>query len=87
MITFIATVEGEPVMPTKGQHVVPKGGKWAVRRAGAQRASGVYATQKEAIAKGKELARNQGTELYVHGKDGRISKRSSFGKDPFPPKG
>lgn len=74
-------------MPTKGQHVVPKGGKWAVRRAGAQRASGVYATQKEAIAKGKELARNQGTELYVHGKDGRISKRSSFGKDPFPPKG
>ena len=74
-------------MSGKGQHVVPNGGKWAVRRAGAERASGVYSTQKEAIAKGKELAKNQGTELYVHGEDGRIREKNSYGKDPFPPKG
>ena len=74
-------------MPTKGQHVVPNGGKWAVRKTGSERASGVYATQKEAIARGTELAKNQGTELYVHGKDGRIRERNTFGKDPFPPKG
>ncbi len=73
-------------MPTKGQHVVPNGGKWAVRKAGSERASRVYATRNEAIAKGKELAKNQGTELYVHGKDGRIEKRI-HGKDPFPAKG
>jgi len=30
---------------------------------------------------------SQGTELYVHGQDGRIRERSSFGKDVFPPKG
>lgn len=87
MTIFVATVEGETAMPTKGQHVVPNGGKWAVRKAGSERASGVYTTQKEAVARGKELAKNQGTELYVHGKDGRIRERSSFGKDPFPPKG
>ena len=87
MIIVMTTLEGESAMQTKGQHVFPKGGKWAVRKAGAERASGVYATQKEAVAKGKELAKNQGTELYVHGKDGRIRERSSFGKDPFPPKG
>lgn len=74
-------------MPTKGQHVVPNGGKWAVRKAGSERASGVFDTQKEAISRGKELAKNQGTELYVHGKDGRIRERSTFGKDPAPPKG
>jgi hypothetical protein len=74
-------------MSSKGQHVVPNGDKWAVRKAGADRASGVFATQKEAIARGRELAKNQGTELYVHGLDGRIRERNSFGKDSFPPKG
>ena len=74
-------------MSSKGQHVVPNGGKWAVRRSGAERASGVFSTQKEAIIRGTELAKNQGTELYVHGKDGRIRERSTFGKDTYPPKG
>jgi uncharacterized protein YdaT len=74
-------------MSQKGQHVVPNGAKWSVRRAGAERASGVFSTQKEAIDKARELAKHQGTELYIHGRDGRIRERSSFGKDPFPPKG
>jgi uncharacterized protein YdaT len=74
-------------MSQKGQHVVPNGAKWSVRRAGAERASGVFNTQKEAIDKARELAKHQGTELYIHGRDGRIRERSSFGKDPFPPKG
>ena len=46
-------------MSSKGQHVVPNGGKWAVRRAGAERASGVFSTQKEAIDRGKELAKER----------------------------
>lgn len=74
-------------MNRKGQHVVPNGGKWSVRRTGAARASGSYATQQEAIERGRELASSQHTELYVHGRDGRIRERSSYGKDPFPPKG
>lgn len=74
-------------MPKKGQHVVPKGDKWSVRSAGASRASGTYGTQEEAIAKAREIARHQQTELYVHGRDGRIRERSSYGKDPHPPEG
>lgn len=74
-------------MAHKGQHVVPRGGKWAVRKAGSERASGVYQTQDEAINRAREIAKNQGTELYVHGRDGRIRDRSSYGKDPYPPKG
>ena len=74
-------------MSKKGQHVVPNGEKWNVRRAGASRASGTYTTQQEAIEKARTIARNQGTELYVHGRDGRIRERSSFGNDPFPPEG
>ena len=50
-------------MSKRGQHVVPNGEKWSVRRAGATRASGTYATQQEAIGRAKEIAQKQGTEL------------------------
>ncbi len=72
---------------SKGQHVVPSGDKWSVRRAGASRASRIFATQQEAVARATEIARNQKTELYTHGRDGRIQQRSSFSADPYPPKG
>lgn len=74
-------------MSKKGQHVVPNDGKWSVRRTGSSRASGTYNTQQEAVEKAREIARNQHTELYVHGRDGRIRKRDSYGGDPHPPKG
>jgi hypothetical protein len=74
-------------MSGKAQHVVPRGGKWTVLRTGAVRASGVYATQKEAVAAARQIARNQGTELYIHGRDGRIRERDSFGADPAHRKG
>jgi uncharacterized protein YdaT len=74
-------------MSKRGQHVFPSGEKWSVRKAGAARASGTYGTQSEAIDKAREIARNQQTELYIHGRDGRIRERSSYGGDPSPPKG
>ena len=74
-------------MAQKGQHVSPSGEKWSVRRAGAERASGVFRTQSEAIVRAREIAKNQGAELYIHGRDGRISKVETHGKDPLPPKG
>lgn len=74
-------------MSGKGQHVVPNGGKWSVRSAGAQRASRTYNTQKEAIDDARERARRLRTELYIHGRDGRIRERNSYGQDPYPPEG
>lgn len=74
-------------MSKRGQHVVPSGDKWSVRRSGATRASGTYETQREAITRAKDIARHQGTELYIHGRDGRIRERNSYSNDPFPPKG
>lgn len=74
-------------MTSKAQHVVPRGDGWAVLRAGAARASGLFETQKDAIARARETARREGTELYIHGTDGRIRERFSYGNDPHPPKG
>ncbi|MEM9583652.1 MAG: DUF2188 domain-containing protein [Pseudomonadota bacterium] len=74
-------------MGAKGQHVVPNGGKWSVRKAGSSRASGTFSTQKEAIEAGTRIARNQGTELYIHRENGRIRDRNSYGNDPKRSKG
>ncbi|WP_007682468.1 DUF2188 domain-containing protein [Sphingobium indicum] len=74
-------------MAKKGQHVVPNGGKWSVKTAGASRASSTHKTQAEAIKAGTQRAKKEGTELYVHGRDGRIRERNSYGHDPHPPKG
>ena len=74
-------------MTKAGQHVVPSGSKWSVRKAGASRASVIFDTQKEAIAKARDVAQKQKTELFIHGRDGRIRERNSYGNDPQPPKG
>ena len=75
-------------MSNEGQHVVRRDGKWAVRRTGANRARRRFDTQEEAIDAGRAIARRERTVLYIHGEDGRIRERNSFGDDdPFPPKG
>jgi hypothetical protein len=71
----------------RNQHIVPHDGGWAVQPAGAARASSVHDTQAEAITRGREAARNQQSELLIHGRDGRIRDRDSHGRDPYPPKG
>jgi uncharacterized protein YdaT len=58
-----------------------------VKRGGAERASGHFDTKREAIDRGREISRNQGTELRVHNKDGRIASSDSHGGDPYPPEG
>ena len=43
-------------------------------------------TQREAIAVAREIAHNQESELVIHGKDGKIRDKDSYGNDPMPPK-
>lgn len=74
-------------MTKRNQHVVPRNDGWAVKGAGAERATVVLNTQQEAIERARNIARHQGTELLIHGRDGRIRERDSHGKDEFPPKG
>jgi hypothetical protein len=71
----------------RNQHITPRPGCWAVQSAGGARATSLHKTQAEAIQRGREIARNQGTELLVHGRDGQIRERDSYGRDPFPPAG
>lgn len=64
-------------------HVVPDpNGGWKVERGGSERASSHHDTKQEAVQAGREVSRNQGTELKIHNKDGRISQSDSHGNDP-----
>jgi hypothetical protein len=74
-------------MSHKNQHVVPHAEGWAVRGEGNSRATSIHPTQGGAIDAAREIARNQRSELLIHGENGRIRERDSYGKDPFPPKG
>jgi hypothetical protein len=71
----------------KPYHVVPNPeGGWSVRREGAERSIGVFGRQADAIARARDLVRNAGSELVVHGRDGRIRESETYGRDPFPPR-
>lgn len=74
-------------MSGKSQHVVPKGaGRWSVRSTGSSRLSGSYGTREEAIARAREQAQAQHSELYIHDRDGRIRNRESYTEDHSPSK-
>lgn len=68
-------------------HTVKHGDGWANRRAGSDRVSKVYPTKKEAQQAGRATARRDNTEHIIHNRDGKISKKNSYGNDPHPPKG
>ena len=71
---------------TGNQHVVPHCDRWAVKGENNQRATSVFDTQKEAISAARQIAVNKGSELFIHGKNGQIRDRDSYGNDPCPPK-
>ncbi|MBS1914077.1 MAG: DUF2188 domain-containing protein [Bacteroidetes bacterium] len=70
-------------MARKEHHVVPNpNGGWDGKRNNAGRASVHGDTKQEVIDRTREISRNQGTELIIHNKDGRISGSDSHGNDP-----
>jgi len=73
-------------MPKKNVHVVKHGQEWAVKKEGNDRASSVHPTQQKAIDAGRNAAKAEQSELVIHGRDGKIRDKDSFGNDPFPPR-
>jgi hypothetical protein len=71
------TVE-KTVTHTDAHHVVqnPNGG-WDVKRVGGERVSAHAETKAEALQLAKRISENQGTNLVVHGKDGKIQKQDA----------
>jgi hypothetical protein len=65
-----------------------QGSGWGVKKEGGQRATGNYSTKKEAVQRGKGLAKKAPLgQIKIHGQDGKIQTEYTYGKDPYPPKG
>lgn len=73
-------------MAKKNQDVVRRVDEWAVRGEGNQRDTSRHDTQAAAIKRARDIARNQQSEVVIHGRDGRIRDKDSYGNDPCPPK-
>lgn len=75
-------------MKGNNQHVTPhRNGGWQVIGASNDRATARTSTQREAINIARDIAIRQRTEVVIHGENGRIRDKNSYGNDPYPPKG
>lgn len=75
-------------MSSNDRYVVKHSEGWAVKKAGAERTSGVYDTQHKAEQRAKEIVSNLGGgEVRIQGRDSRWrdSDTVSPGSDPNPP--
>lgn len=66
--------------------VVPHNNKWGVRREGSDRLSYETETKQEAEKIARQIAKREGVEVIIQGKDGKIQSKDSYGNDPNPPK-
>ena len=73
---------------SKNYHVTKRpDGKWQAIGAGNSRASYVTQTQEQARLKARDLAIKNQSEVLIHGVNGKIRAKDSYGNDPCPPKG
>ena len=73
-------------MAKKEQDVALHGKDWGVRGDGNKRLTVITPTKAEAEKIGRDIARNQRTELVIHDRHGKIQDKDSYGNDPCPPR-
>ena len=72
-------------MSNRNVHTVHNSKGWTNRYENSSRTLGYYSTKAEAQAVGREKAMKNGIEHIIHGLDGKIQNKNSYGNDPFPP--
>jgi Uncharacterized protein conserved in bacteria (DUF2188) len=78
-----ANTTKEEAVPHKGDvHVVPSEKGWRVEVEGSSRARSTHSTQAEAARSARDLARRSKSELLIHGRNGQIRARNTYGHDP-----
>lgn len=70
----------------KNKWVVPVGSKWGVKEEGKSRPSSIHSTKEAARKEAIKKAKQDGAEVIVQGKDGKIQSKDSYGNDPNPPR-
>jgi hypothetical protein len=75
-------------VPRKGDvHVMPSEKGWRVQVEGTGGARSTHKTQTEATKTARRIARQNKAELLIHGRNGQVRDRSTYGRDPRRTKG
>lgn len=79
VVEFVPLTASEP----KQYHVSPHPAGWQGKAEGAQRASIVAPTKREAIARTVEIAKKQGLgQVIIYNEQGQIQSERTYGRDP-----
>ncbi len=70
----------------KNIHVVKHGDRWAVKEEGRKTPISTHKNQELARQNAVPLAKENESEVVIHGRDGTIRDKDSYGNDPNPPK-
>lgn len=72
----------------KNQHVTRNSdGTWNVLGEKNSKVTKIHDNQIQAIHHAREIAINQKSEVVIHGVNGKIRAKDSYGNDSYPPKG
>lgn len=72
----------------KTTHVVPNpDGGWDVKKGGQKKSVSHHDKKTDAVDVARDTSKKENSELYIHGKDGKIQRKDSHGHDPHPPEG
>ncbi|MCF7864945.1 MAG: DUF2188 domain-containing protein [Candidatus Pacebacteria bacterium] len=73
-------------MAKKNIHTVPQGDRWAVKEEG--KSNPISTHSKKVLAERRAIteAKQREVEHVIHGRNGRIQDKDSYGKDPNPPR-
>ena len=72
-------------MAGKNQWVSPRDGKWTVKGEGNSKVTRVFDKKSDALELGRQIAKNQQSELISQKANGQINLKNSYGNDPHPP--
>ena len=73
---------------SKSHHVVPNPiGGWDIKVSGGDKAIKHTDSKQPAIDAARVISQNQESELMIHNKNGQISHKDSYGRDPRNVKG
>ena len=83
---MLAGGQNNAIMNVK-QHVVRRASGWAVIGEGNSRDTSIHPTRREAIERGRQIAKNQRSKLVIHGLNGNIRETKRYGGVTFPARG
>ena len=82
VFTPVPSVEAAPVAARLQISVEPRpDGRWAVQKAGTQRASRVFDRKQDAVDRARAQAEREKAELVIKGEDGRTRSKDPHGPD------